>query len=59
VPTVLVKWIESFLKNKYQWVLVEGTLSEKAKVSSGVLQGSVLGPSLFLVYINDISNSIS
>jgi len=40
-------------------VVVEGTASEKLDVSSGVLQGSVLGPCLFLSYINDIAEGLS
>ena len=44
-------WIESFLKNRKQRVQVNGSLSDWADVSSGKPQGTVLGPTLFLVYI--------
>ena len=52
------KWLQKFLENRTQQVLIEGTKSEISNVVSGSVQGSVLGPVLFLIYITDISKEV-
>ena len=54
-----LNWINAFLTNRTHQVLVNGSHSETQIVTSGVPQGTVLGPLLFLLYINDIENNLT
>ena len=52
-------WFSSYLSNRSQYCQVDGNLSQPSSVLGGIPQGSILGPLLFLLYINDLPNCLS
>lgn len=57
LPSPFLKWMSSYISNRQQQVIVLGATSQPLTVVSGVPQGSILGPILFLIYSNDILSS--
>jgi Reverse transcriptase (RNA-dependent DNA polymerase) len=58
IPLTITKWVQAFLAERTQSVVIQQTRSTERKVTSGVPQGSILGPILFLLFTDDIDKII-
>ena len=57
VKNKVLDWFQSYLSNRSQQIDIKGSISEPRQINISVLQGSILGPILFLCYINDLPSA--
>ena len=53
-----ISWFKSYLEDRYFRVNIDNNLSDKARLTCGVPQGSILGPLIFLIYANDMPQAV-
>ena len=58
IQGLLLNWVESFLTQCFQSVVCEGQTSRQCPLTSGIPQGTVLAPLLFLLYINNLPDNV-
>ena len=58
INSIVVNWLENFLAGRSQQVVINSIVSDPLSVHSGVVQGSIIGPLMFLIYINDITSQV-
>ena len=57
IRSIANNWLQNYLANRQQYVQLENSKSSPKPIKCGVPQGSILGPLLYLIYVNDIENS--
>ena len=58
ICSAALHWLSSYLSDRKMSVVLEGTTSDKLSINADVPQGSILGPTLFLLYINDLPDKL-
>ena len=57
INTSNLAWFSSYLRNRQQYISADGVCTESQNITCGVPQGSILGPLLFLIYVNDLNKA--